>query len=165
MRDVAEKAKIALSDEERHELRLPYLWADESGTKHLFVTLEREAFERMIPDLVAGAAELAEALLADVGRETDEVDGVVMVGGTSRVPVIQDRIEALFGRVPETELGTPALDDDFVVRGLALEAHRRGPRRPSTRVVEIASRELWLEEGEELRRIVERDARCPCAAA
>jgi molecular chaperone DnaK (HSP70) len=162
MRDVAEKAKIALTDVERHELRLPFLWADPSGPKHLFVTLERGRFERMIKDIVAAVAALAQGVVADAGQDPNELDALVMVGGVSRIPILQDRLESLFGRVPETELGNPALDDDFVVRGLALEAHRRGQRRPSTQVVEIASRDLWLErEGAEPQRLVERGSPLP----
>jgi molecular chaperone DnaK (HSP70) len=162
MRDVAEKAKIALSDSERYELRLPYLWADPAGPKHLFVALERDRFERMIKDIVAAVVELAQSVVADAGQDPNELDAIVMVGGVSRIPILQDRLESLFGRVPETELGNPALDEDFVVRGLALEAHRRGQRRPSTQVVEIAGRDVWLErEGAEPQRVVERDSPLP----
>src|SRR5690606_17099535 len=162
MRDVAEKAKIALSDGEQHELRLPFLWADPSGPKHLVVTRERARFERMIQDITAALAALAQGVVADAGQDPDELDAIVMVGGISRIPVLQDRLEALFGRVPETELGNPALDEDFVVRGLALEGHRRNQRRPSTQVVELASRDLWLERpSAEPRRIVERGAPLP----
>jgi molecular chaperone DnaK (HSP70) len=160
MRDVAEKAKRALSDDEQHEVRLPFLWADASGPKHLFVTLERARFERMIHDIVEGAASLASAVLADAGSDADELDAIVMLGGSARVPVIQDRIEALLGRVPETELSTAALDEDFLVRGLALEAWRRSQRRPQLRAIDIAGRELWLGEREGAaappRRVIER---------
>ncbi|WP_153258392.1 Hsp70 family protein, partial [Enhygromyxa salina] len=161
MRDVAEKAKRALSDDEQHQIRLPFVWADASGPKHLFVTLERSRFERLIHDLVEATAALAQALLEDAGQDPDELDAVVLVGGSARVPVIQDRIEALLGRVPETELATAALDDDFVVRGLALEAHRRNQRRPQTRVVDIASRELWLTLGGTTRRLIDRGTPTP----
>ncbi|GEM_PF-3914439 len=147
MRDVAEKAKRGLSDEDSYELRLPYLWADASGPKHLAVALDRERFERMIADITERVARLAAEVVADGGRDAEDLDAVVMVGGTSRIPVIQDRLEAAFGRVPETELTNPALDEDFVVRGLALEAHRRVRRRgraPGLSMVEVASHDLWL---------------------
>jgi molecular chaperone DnaK (HSP70) len=157
MRDVAEKAKLALSDAARHEIRLPFLWADASGPKHLFVTLERERFERMIHDVVDAAAALARAVLADAGHGADDLDAVVMLGGCSRVPILQDRIEGLFGRVPETELSVAALDEDFVVRGLALEAARRRRRRAPSALVDIAGRELWLRMGSDISRVIERN--------
>ncbi|MCA9699211.1 MAG: Hsp70 family protein, partial [Myxococcales bacterium] len=144
MRDVAEKGKRALTDEDSVELRLPYLWADESGPKHLFVSLERAVFERMIREVTEAAAALAQAVVRDAGQDPRELDAVIMVGGCSRVPVIQDRLEALFGRVPDSELGNPALDEDFVVRGLALEAARRSQRRPKQVVVEVAGNDYWL---------------------
>jgi molecular chaperone DnaK len=98
----------------------------------------------MISDLVEVPAELARELLAEAGLGPDDLDAVVMLGGSSRVPVIQDRIEALIGRVPETELSNRQLDDDFGLRGLALEARRRARRRPETRVVELAPHGVWL---------------------
>jgi molecular chaperone DnaK len=156
MRDVAEKAKLALSDADRYDVRLPFLWADASGPKHLFVTLERERFERMIHDVVEATSGLARAVLGDAGHGADELDAVVMLGGCSRVPILQDRIEGLLGRVPETELSVASLDEDFVVRGLALEAARRSYRRPPSTVVEIAGRELWLRTSSGLSRVVER---------
>jgi molecular chaperone DnaK (HSP70) len=156
MRDAAEKAKLALSDAVRYDVRLPFLWADASGPKHLFVTLERERFERMIHDVVEATSALARAVLDDAGQGADELDAVVMLGGCSRVPILQDRIEGLLGRVPETELSVASLDEDFVVRGLALEAARRSHRRPPSAVVEIAGRELWLRTSSGISRVVER---------
>jgi molecular chaperone DnaK (HSP70) len=161
MRDVAEKIKLGLSDADRYEARLPFLWADASGPKHLFVTLERERFERMINDVVEATAALARAVLADAGHGADDLDAVVMLGGCSRVPILQDRIEGLFGRVPETELSVKALDEDFVVRGLALEAARRSHRRPPSALVDIAGRELWLRTGSDISRVVERNGARP----
>jgi molecular chaperone DnaK (HSP70) len=157
MRDVAEKAKLALSDAGRHEIRLPFLWADASGPKHLFVTLERERFERMIHDVVEATAALARAVLDDAGHGADDLDAVVMLGGCARVPIFQDRIEGLFGRVPETELSVAALDEDFVVRGLALEAARRRHRRAPFALVDIVGRELWLGAGSDISRVIERN--------
>ncbi len=166
VRDVAEKAKIALTDAERFEVRLPYLWADASGPKHLFCTLERARFERMIADLVEVPAGLARELLADGGLGVDDLDAVVMLGGCSRVPVIQDRIEALIGRVPETELSNRQLDDDFMLRGLALEARRRGRRRPDTQVVELAPHGVWLRSGRgPAKLLIERGTVLPASAS
>ncbi|MCA9713988.1 MAG: Hsp70 family protein, partial [Myxococcales bacterium] len=104
MLDAASKAKVVLSEQGEVEINLPFLSADESGPRHLRVTLTQTRFEQLIDDLVARVVTATERALADARVDVDAVTRVFMFGGAARVPLLQERLELMFKREPELEL-------------------------------------------------------------
>ena len=98
LRDAAERAKIELSSTTSTEIHLPFLTADDTGPKHLQTTLTREVFEGLASKLFEETIHECTVALTDSGLQASEVDEVIMVGGSSRIPKIQEIVEALFGR-------------------------------------------------------------------
>lgn len=100
LKEAAEKAKIELSSSSQTEINLPYVTATSSGPKHLVRTLSRSKFEQLIEDLVARSLKPCEKALNDAGLDKDEIDEVILVGGSTRMPVVQEAVKKLFGKDP-----------------------------------------------------------------
>ncbi|GEM_PF-3025537 len=159
MRDAARKAKHRLTDAECCEIHLPHLWADASGSKHLHRTLRRRDFEQMFSGQVDRCADLVRQVLRRARREVKDISEIVMAGGCSRVPVIQDRLEALFSRVPYLEFE----DAWQVARGGLLMPL---PGQVTPEIVEQSAYGMWMiEAGCEPRQIVRADAELPARVA
>ena len=117
LREAAEKAKIELSTTMQTELNLPYITADASGPKHLNVTLTRAKFEQLTADLVKRSMEPCALALKDAGISKSEINQVVLVGGMTRMPAIQEAVEAFFGREPHKGVNP----DEVVGIGAAIQ--------------------------------------------
>jgi len=100
LREAAEKAKIELSTVTETEINLPFVTADASGPKHLQVKLTRAKFEQLSEDLVERVQKPFQAVLKDAGIQTDKVDEVILVGGATRMPMIQELVKAMTGKDP-----------------------------------------------------------------
>jgi molecular chaperone DnaK len=100
LREAAEKAKVELSTAQSSDINLPYITADQSGPKHLALKLTRAKFEQLIDDLVDRSLEPCRLALSDAGLSPAEIDEVVLVGGSTRVPLVQQRVQELFGKEP-----------------------------------------------------------------
>ncbi|MDP2777145.1 MAG: molecular chaperone DnaK, partial [Anaerolineales bacterium] len=119
LREAAEKAKIELSTVMETEINLPYITADASGPKHLQVKLSRAKFEQMTGDLLARCRKPFEAALKDAGLSADKLDEVVLVGGSSRMPMVQDLVRSLTnGKEPNKGVNP----DEVVAIGAAIQA-------------------------------------------
>jgi molecular chaperone DnaK len=118
LKEAAEKAKIELSTTMQTELNLPYLTADASGPKHLVMTLTRAKLEQLTADLVDRTIAPVKQALADAGLTAGEVNEVVMVGGMTRMPAVQDRVRAFFGKEPHKGVNP----DEVVAIGAAIQA-------------------------------------------
>jgi molecular chaperone DnaK len=119
LREAAEKAKIELSTVMETEINLPYITADASGPKHLQVKLTRAKFEQMTGDLLARCRKPFEAALKDAGLSADKLDEVVLVGGSSRMPMVQDLVRSLTnGKEPNKGVNP----DEVVAIGAAIQA-------------------------------------------
>lgn len=118
LREAAEKAKIELSSMTKVDINLPYLTADASGPKHLSLSLMRAQFEQMIMQIVEGTLEPVRSCLRDAGLALNQVDEVVMVGGSTRIPLVQERVKAFFGREPNRSVNP----DEVVAVGAAVQA-------------------------------------------
>ncbi len=119
LREAAEKAKIELSTVMETEINLPYVTADASGPKHLQVKLTRAKFEQMTSDLLARCRKPFEAALKDAGLSADKLDEVVLVGGSSRMPMVQDLVRSLTnGKEPNKGVNP----DEVVAIGAAIQA-------------------------------------------
>ena len=118
LRETAEKAKIELSSVMETEINLPYITADASGPKHLQMKLSRAKFEQLTEDLIERLRGPFNAALKDAGLKTDAVNEVVLVGGATRMPMVQDLVRSLTGREPHKGVNP----DEVVAIGAAIQA-------------------------------------------
>ena len=117
LKEAAEKAKIELSASAQTEINLPYVTATDSGPKHLVTTLTRSKFEQLADDLVKRSMAPVKKALDDAGLSTEDIDEVILVGGSTRIPVIQQEVEKFFGKKPSNG-GNP---DEVVAIGAAIQ--------------------------------------------
>jgi molecular chaperone DnaK len=118
LKDAAEKAKIELSTTIETEINLPFVTADASGPKHLVRKLTRAKLEQLVEDLLDRSLEPCKKALADAGIGVDKIDEVVLVGGQTRMPKIQEMVKKLFGREPHRGVNP----DEVVAVGAAVQA-------------------------------------------
>src|SRR5512133_241115 len=118
LKESAEKAKIELSTTMQTEINLPYLTADATGPKHLVMTLSRAKLEQLTADLVDRTIAPLKQALSDAGLTAGDINEVVMVGGMTRMPAVQDRVRAFFGKEPHKGVNP----DEVVAIGAAIQA-------------------------------------------
>jgi molecular chaperone DnaK len=118
LKDAAEKAKIELSNKLETTINLPFLTADKSGPKHMNIRLTRAKLESMIQDLVDRTMEPTKKALADAGKSGSDVHEVVLVGGSTRIPLVQEAVKKFFGREPHKGVNP----DEVVAIGAAVQA-------------------------------------------
>ncbi|HSJ86835.1 MAG TPA: molecular chaperone DnaK [Anaerolineales bacterium] len=118
LKEAAEKAKIELSTTMQTEINLPYLTADQSGPKHLVMSLSRAKLEQLTADLVDRTIAPLKQALSDAGLTAGDINEVVMVGGMTRMPAVQDRVRAFFGKEPHKGVNP----DEVVAIGAAIQA-------------------------------------------
>jgi len=118
LREAAEKAKIELSQVLETEINLPFLTADASGPKHLQMRLSRAKLEQMIEDLIQRTVEPTKKALADAGKKTSDINEVVLVGGSTRIPRVQQVVKDFFGKEPHKGVNP----DEVVALGAAVQA-------------------------------------------
>jgi len=117
IKEAAEKAKVELSSSSNTEINLPYLTADSTGPKHLVVSLSRSKFETMVGELVNRSIKPCEKALKDAKVKVDDIDEVLLVGGSTRIPVIQESVEKFFKRKPSKGVNP----DEVVAMGAAIQ--------------------------------------------
>ncbi|MBB3976583.1 molecular chaperone DnaK [Rhizobium azooxidifex] len=118
LKEAAEKAKIELSSSQQTEINLPFITADASGPKHLTMKLSRSKFESLVDDLIQRTVAPCKAALKDAGVSAAEIDEVVLVGGMSRMPKVQEVVKQLFGKEPHKGVNP----DEVVAMGAAIQA-------------------------------------------
>ncbi len=118
LKEAAEKAKMELSTVVETEINLPFVTADQSGPKHLAMTLTRSKFEQLVEELLQKTVEPVKRALSDAGLDASQIDEVVMVGGSTRVPRVQAIVKDLFGKDPHKGVNP----DEVVAVGAALQA-------------------------------------------
>lgn len=117
LKEAAEKAKIELSSAQQTEINLPFITADNTGPKHLNFTLTRAKFNQMIESFVTRSIEPCKIALKDADMSVSEIDEVILVGGTTRIPVIQERVKEFFGKGPNRSVNP----DEVVALGAAIQ--------------------------------------------
>lgn len=117
LKEAAEKAKIELSSSAQTEINLPYVTATATGPKHLVQTLTRAKFEQLADDLVRRSMEPCKKALQDAGLSVSDIDEVILVGGSTRIPVIQEQVEKFFGKKPSKGVNP----DEVVALGAAIQ--------------------------------------------
>lgn len=118
LREEAERAKKELSSASQYEVNLPYITADASGPKHLNVKMTRAKFESLVEDLVKRTVDPCKAALKDAGLTPNDIDEVVLVGGMTRMPKIQETVKSFFGKEPHKGVNP----DEVVAKGAAIQA-------------------------------------------
>lgn len=117
LKEAAEKAKIELSSTTSTEINLPYITADATGPKHLVRTLSRAKFEQLAADLINRTIEPCKSALRNAGLKTTDIDEIILVGGSTRIPAIQDAVKAFFGKEPSKGVNP----DEVVAIGAAIQ--------------------------------------------
>ncbi|MBO4941859.1 MAG: molecular chaperone DnaK, partial [Muribaculaceae bacterium] len=117
LKDAAEKAKIELSSATSTEINLPYITADATGPKHLQLTLTRVKFEQLADKLIHATIKPCEEALRDAGLKASDIDEVILVGGSTRIPAIQEEVQKFFGKAPSKGVNP----DEVVAIGAAIQ--------------------------------------------
>lgn len=117
LKEAAEKAKIELSGISQSEINLPFITADANGPKHLTLSLTRAKFEQLVDDLIQKTVQPCEKCIADSGFSKAEIDEVILVGGSTRIPAIQAKVKTIFGKEPSKSVNP----DEAVAIGAAIQ--------------------------------------------
>jgi molecular chaperone DnaK len=117
LKEAAEKAKIELSSAQQTEVNLPYITADASGPKHLVVKMTRAKLESLVEELVKRTIEPLKVALADADLSVGEIDDVILVGGQTRMPLVQAKVAEYFGKEPRKDVNA----DEAVAMGAAIQ--------------------------------------------
>ena len=118
LKESAEKAKIELSSSQQTEINLPYITADQTGPKHLTMKITRAKFESLVKDLIEKTIEPCRIAIKDAGVKVDKISDVILVGGQTRMPKVQDKVKELFGKEPRKDVNP----DEAVAVGAAIQA-------------------------------------------
>ena len=117
LKEAGEKAKIELSSAQQTDVNLPYITADATGPKHLNIKLTRAKLESLVEDLVAKSLEPVKVALSDAGLSASQIDDVILVGGQTRMPLVQQKVEEFFGKAPRKDVNP----DEAVAIGAAVQ--------------------------------------------
>jgi len=141
LKDAAEKAKIELSTAQSTEINLPFLTADASGPKHLQIKLSRADFERMIDPIVERTLDPVRRAIKDSGVSAKEIDEIILVGGSTRIPLVQKRVKDLFGK----DVNRSVNPDEVVAVGAAIQAGVLGGDVTSMLLLDVTPLSLGIE--------------------
>ena len=141
LKDAAEKAKIELSVSAESDINLPFLTADATGPKHLQIKLSRAKFESMIGELVAKSIEPVKKALADAKKKVGDIDEILLVGGSTRIPMVQKAVSDFFGKGPNKSVNP----DEVVGLGAAVQAGVLGGDVSDIVLVDVTPLSLGIE--------------------
>lgn len=160
LKEASEQAKIRLSTETSTHIKLPFIAADASGPKHLDVELSRSKFQELTHDLVEKTVEPALTALEDAGLSKSEIDKVLLVGGSTRMPAIQDKVRSLFGIEPSKEIDP----DKVVALGAAVQGAVLSGEVKDMVLLDVTSLSLGIETvGGVFTKLIERNTQIPVA--
>lgn len=161
LREAAEKAKMELSTAQASDINLPYITADQSGPKHLTLKLTRAKFEQLIDDLVERTLEPCRIALKDAGLKAADINEIVLVGGSTRVPLVRQKVEELFGREPNQTVNP----DEVVAVGAAVQGGVLAGDVKDVLLLDVTPLSLGIETlGGVTTRLIERNTTIPTRA-
>ncbi len=161
LREAAEKAKIELSSAQSTDINLPYITADANGPKHLTLKLSRAKFEQLIEDLVDRSLEPCRLALKDSGLTASEIDEIVLVGGSTRVPLVQRKVKELFGQEPNQTVNP----DEVVALGAAIQGGVLAGDVKDVLLLDVTPLSLGIETlGGVMTKLIERNTTIPTKA-
>lgn len=141
LKDAAEKAKIELSSTAQTDVNLPYITADASGPKHLVVKLTRAKLESLVDELIQRSIKPCKVAMLDAKITADEIDEVILVGGMTRMPKVQEAVEALFGKAPRKDVNP----DEAVAAGAAIQGAVLAGDRSDVLLLDVTPLSLGIE--------------------
>ncbi len=158
LKEAAEKAKIELSSTQSTDINLPFITADASGPKHLNYSLTRAKFEQMISDLLEKTKEPCYQALKDAGLQASEVDQVILVGGSTRIPAVQKLVKDIFGKDPSKGVNP----DEVVAMGAAIQGGILGGDVKDVLLLDVTPLSLGIETlGGVFTKLIERNTTIP----
>src|SRR5467141_205584 len=158
LKEASEKAKIELSTLLETEINLPFLTADASGPKHMAIKLTRARFEQMVADILDSTVEPCKKALADAGVQPSQIDEVVLVGGSTRIPKVQDIVRNLFGKDPNRSVNP----DEVVAVGAAVQGGVLGGEVKDVLLLDVTPLSLGIETlGGVFTKLIERNTTIP----
>ncbi|HEX6991341.1 MAG TPA: molecular chaperone DnaK, partial [Gemmatimonadales bacterium] len=141
LKEAAEKAKMELSSTQQTDINLPFITADQSGPKHLNYSLSRAKFEQLVDDLVKRTVAPMEQALKDAGLKASEIDEVILVGGSTRIPKIQEVVKSFFGKEPNRSVNP----DEVVAIGAAIQGGVLGGEVKDVLLLDVTPLSLGIE--------------------
>jgi molecular chaperone DnaK len=158
LKEAAEKAKIELSSSAQTEVNLPYVTADASGPKHLVVKLTRAKLENLVADLIERSLAPCRTAMKDAGVTANDIDEVILVGGQTRMPKVQEAVEALFGKSPRKDVNP----DEAVAAGAAIQGAVLGGDRTDVLLLDVTPLSLGIETlGGVMAKIIQKNTTIP----
>ncbi len=161
LKEAAEKAKIELSSTQQTEINLPYITADATGPKHLNVKLTRAKLESLTEDLISRTRGPCETALKDAGISASEIDDVILVGGQTRMPKVQEFVKQIFGKEPRKDVNP----DEAVALGAAIQAGVLGGEVKDVLLLDVTPLSLGIETlGGVMTKLIEKNTTIPTKA-
>jgi molecular chaperone DnaK len=161
LKDSAEKAKIELSSSQQTEVNLPYVTADQSGPKHLSMKVTRAKFESLVEDLIAKTIEPCRIAVKDAGVSLSDIQDVILVGGQTRMPKVQEAVKSFFGKEPRKDVNP----DEAVAVGAAIQGSVLAGDRKDVLLLDVTPLSLGIETlGSVMTKLIQKNTTIPTKA-
>ena len=158
LKEASEKAKIELSSSTQTDVNLPYITADASGPRHMAIKLTRAKFESMVEDLIQRSLDPCRQAMKDAGVTASDIDEVILVGGQTRMPKVQEEVEKLFGKAPRRDVNP----DEAVAVGAAIQGAVLGGDRKDVLLLDVTPLSLGIETlGGVMTKIIQKNTTIP----
>jgi molecular chaperone DnaK len=162
LKEAAEKAKVELSSTTQTTINLPYISADANGPKHLNITISRSKFESLVEDLIQRSIEPCKIAMKDAKVKISDIDDIILVGGQSRMPKVQEAVEKLFGKAPRKDVNP----DEAVAAGAAIQGAVLSGDKTDVLLLDVTPLSLGIETmGGVFTKIIQKNTTIPTKAS